>query len=371
MLARVRDIADIMESLFPLDLAEDWDNVGLQIGSWQAPVSRVMVALDLDHQVLQQALLQKVDMIITHHPLFFKAIKSIDYDQAQGKLVRKIIEAGINVYAAHTNMDAGERGINQILAECIGLQGIQPLDSGHRERLYKLVVYVPAGHEDAVRQAVLEAGAGHLGRYADCSFKSRGIGTFLPLEGSSPFIGREGIREEVEEYRFETVVPQAKLNQTLQAMIQAHPYEEVAYDLFLLENSGTVFSLGRIGQLAVEMSLAEFCSQVKRSLDLKFLRVVGDMKRVVKKVAVVSGAGASFMGTAGRRGCDVLLTGDLKYHEARDAEAMGLAVVDAGHQASEEIICSHLSGLLRQESQRRGVEVELSYINNQECIRTF
>ena len=371
MQARVRDIVDIMESFFPLHLAEDWDNVGLQIGSWQASVSKVMVVLDLDQAALQQAIQRKADMIVTHHPLFLKGIKSINYDQAQGNLVSKIIEAGITVYSAHTNLDAGERGLNQVLAERIGLREIEPLDKGHAERLYKLVVYVPAGHEDTVRQAILKAGAGHWGCYADCSFQSSGIGTYRPLEGSHPFIGREGVMEEVKECRLETIVPQAKLGKTLQAMLQAHPYEEVAYDLYLLENSGPVFSLGRIGQLAAEMSLEEFCVLVKKSLDIEFLRVVGDMERAVKKIAVVSGAGASFMSIARNRDCDALLTGDLKYHEARDAQALGLAIVDAGHQASEEIMSSCLSDLLNEECRQRCLDVDVTYINNQECIRTL
>lgn len=371
MPARVRDIADIMESLFPLNLAEDWDNVGLQIGSWHASVAKVMVVLDLDQVALQQAQKLKADMIITHHPLFFKGIKSINYDEAQGRFLKNIMQAGINVYSAHTNLDAGERGLNQVLAERIGLHDIEPLDRSHRERLYKLVVYVPAGYEDAVRQAILDAGAGHLGRYAECSFRSKGIGTFLPLEGSHPFLGREGVREEVEEYRLETVVPQMALGNTLQGVMKAHPYEEVAYDLYLLENPGKVFSLGRIGQLEAAMSLQEFCTLVKKSLNIEYLRVVGDMKRSVKKIAVVSGAGTSFMGQAVCGGCEVLLTGDLKYHEARDAQALGLAIVDAGHQASEEIISAYLSDILTEESQKRGLKVEVFSLNSQECIRTI
>ncbi len=370
MQVKVRDIVKIIESFFPVHLAESWDNVGLQIGSYGAPVSRVLVALDLDKEVLQYALDQKADMIITHHPLFFTGIKSINYEQSQGSLLKGIIEAGITVYAAHTNLDAGERGLNQILAESIGLQDIKPLDKGHSEALYKLVVYVPIGHEEAVGQAINGAGAGHLGRYADCSFRSKGTGFFRPLEGSRPFIGQEGHLEEAEECRLETVVPQPRLGKVLQEMLKAHPYEEAAYDIYLLENRGRVFSLGRTGKLAKEMSLQELCGQVKMSLGLEFLRVVGDMKHSVKKIAVVSGAGASFMSKARSQKCDVLLTGDLKYHEAKDAEALGLAVIDAGHQGTERIMADYLRDLLNEENKKQGWELEVISINGRECIIT-
>jgi dinuclear metal center YbgI/SA1388 family protein len=368
---KVKDIVKIIESFFPEQLAESWDNVGLQIGSYRAPVSRVLVALDLDKEVLQYALDQKADMIITHHPLFFTGIKSINYEQSQGSLLKGIIEAGITVYAAHTNLDAGERGLNQILAERIGLQDIKPLDKGHSEALYKLVVYVPIEHEEAVREAIHGAGGGHLGRYTDCSFRSKGTGLFRPLAGSRPFIGREGIQEEIEEYRLETVVTQPGLEKVLQEMVKAHPYEEVAYDIYLLENQGRVFSLGRTGKLACEMSLQEFCNQVKMSLGLETLRVVGDMNQPVKKIAVVSGAGASFISKAQSQACDVLLTGDLKYHEAKEAEARGLAVIDAGHQGTEHIMADYLRDLLKEESKKQGLDLEAISINGRECIMTF
>jgi len=368
---KVRDIVKMMESFFPVHLAESWDNVGLQIGSYSAPVSRVLMSLDLDKEVLQYALNQRADMIITHHPLFFTGIKSINYEQSQGSLLKGIIEAGITVYAAHTNLDAGERGLNQILAERIGLQDIKPLDKGHREALYKLVVYVPIGYEEAVRQAINDAGAGHLGRYADCIFSSKGTGQFRPLEGSRPFIGQEGLLEKVEEYRLETVVPQPRLGKVLQEMLKAHPYEEPAYDIYLLENRGRVFSLGRTGKINEEMSLQELCAQVKMNLGLEFLRVVGDMNRSVKNIAVVSGAGASLISKARSKKCDVLLTGDLKYHEAKDAEALGLAVIDAGHQGTERIMENYLRDLLNEESEKLGWELEAISMNGRECIVTI
>jgi dinuclear metal center YbgI/SA1388 family protein len=368
---RVSDIIKIMETYFPLRLAEKWDNVGLQIGSGQGQAHKVLVVLDMDQEALQYARERKVDMVITHHPLFFTSLKSINYDEPAGLLVKGLMEAGITVYAAHTNLDAGERGLNQVLAERVGLQEIEPLDQGYQEALYKLVVYVPADHEQAVRQAILGAGAGHIGKYGDCSFRSRGTGSFCPLPGSTPFIGQTGVLEEVEEYRLETVVPQTRLATVLHAMRQSHPYEEVAYDLYLLAQSGPVYSLGRTGKLAAAMSLAEFCRQTKAKLDLEFLRVVGDMQKPVRKIAVVSGAGASFIEKSHHQGCEVLLTGDIKYHEARLALDLGIALIDAGHQGTEQIMSACLGELLSEETQKRGWEVEIISWVGRECINTF
>lgn len=371
MQARVRDIARITEELFPLQLAEKWDNVGLQIGSFQNPVSRVLVALDMDREVLDYAVHQQIEMIITHHPLFFTGFKSINYDETPGSLIRETVKAGITVYSVHTNLDAGERGLNQILAERIGLQDIEPLDKGYSEALYKLVVYVPAGREDMVRQAILAAGAGHIGLYKDCSFRVQGIGSFRPLAGSNPFIGQEGQLQEAEEYRLETIVPQALLEKVRQDMLRAHPYEEAAYDLYRLEKPERVYSLGRAGRLASEINLGQFCDDVKRRLGLEYLRVAGDVKKPVHKIAVVSGAGASFITKALSKGCDALLTGDLKYHEAREAIDAGIAVIDAGHQETERIMSGYLSSLLHDEAAKRGYAVEFISTDNRKCIVTI
>lgn len=371
MQAKVRDIARIVEELFPVYLAQKWDNVGLQIGSLKDPVTRVLVTLDMDKEILEHARESKAEMIITHHPLFFAGVKAINYDKLPGSLIRDIVKSGISIYSAHTNLDAGERGLNQILAERVGLKDIKPLDKGYREPLYKLVVYVPADHEDIVRQAILEAGAGHIGMYNDCSFRVPGIGSFRPLAGSTPYIGQEGLLQEVEEYRLETIVPQTKLEKVLQNMLQAHPYEEAAYDLYRLERPERVFSLGRVGKLAAEIELKQFCDDIKKQLGLKYLRIAGDINKPVRKIAVVSGAGASFIGKARHQGCDALLTGDLKYHEAREAIESGLAVIDAGHQGTEQLMSSYLSDLLNAEVRQRDYDVDFISIINRQCIITL
>ena len=343
-----------------MNLAEEWDNVGLQVGSMGRDVDKVVVALELDHQVLEQAWQENADLIITHHPLIFKALPSIKVDSPVGSLIRKLIMADISLYVAHTNLDSASKGVNQILAETVGLIDIEPLrlrTAGSYETFYKLVVYVPLTHVDEVRAAISGAGAGSIGNYSDCTFQSPGIGTFKPGPGTQPFIGQTGKLEQVDESRLVTICPEPFLKSVIEAMLQAHPYEEVAYDVFKLEKSGTMYSPGRIGRLSQAVSLGKLAEQVQSKLDLPALRLVGATEHLVQKVAVVGGSGASFIKEIAGQ-ADVLITGDLKYHEARDAAALGLAVIDAGHQATEELVVQEVCRLLKRESSQAGWQVE-------------
>jgi len=345
MTVRVEDIIKIVEGYFPLYLAQDWDNPGLQLGWRQKEVKNLVLALDLDKAVLKYALDKGADMIITHHPLFFKGVKSLGGDFL-GQAVRALIKADISLYAAHTNLDAGEKGINQYLAEKIGLNDIRLLDVSYQEDLFKLGVYVPKGFEHQVREAINQAGAGHIGNYSDCSFRAAGWGTFRPGPGTDPFIGQQGELEEAEEYRLETVVPQHLLSQVLGHMLKAHPYEEVAYDLFKLHNQGYTFSMGRMGMLPAPLSLPQLAGHLKECLELDHVGYGGDTERLISKVAIVSGGGSSFLKKAKNAGCDVLITGDLRYHDAKEAEALGIAVIDAGHEGTEKFVPYCLQSLL-------------------------
>lgn len=369
MIVRAKDIMTLMEEEFPLHLAESWDNSGLQIGSSDKKVSRILIALDLDSYVLKQAVEQQVDMIITHHPLFFKPVKNINYASPLGKMIKTLISADITVYAAHTNLDAAERGLNQALAEKLGLVNIEPLYPASREALFKLVVYVPTTHLEEVRAAICTAGAGNIGKYADCTFRTRGTGTFRPGQDTNPFIGQTGQLEEVDEFRLETIIYERDIKQVLNSMHQAHPYEEVAYDLYHLENEGRVFSPGRKGCLVEETSLQDYAFQVKDLLGLKSLRVVGNLGGIVKNVAIISGSGASLMNRVIGQNIDLLVTGDLKYHEAKDAEAAGLKVIDAGHQGTEAIVVPLLIDYLNPRLVNQNLKVELIPCISPDCIK--
>lgn len=369
MAVRVKDIMSIMEEAFPPYLAESWDNSGLQIGAANKEVNRLLIALDLDEFVLQQAIEHNVDMIVTHHPFFFRPIKNINYTSPGGKVIQQLVAADITLYAAHTNLDAAEHGLNQALAERLGLTDIQPLYPAYQEALLKLVVFVPAAHAEKVREAICRAGAGFIGRYSDCSFRTRGTGTFRPGQDTNPFIGKSGILEEVDEFRLETIIYEHDMNRVLTAMQEAHPYEEVAYDLYRLENQGRVFSPGRRGHLLQKTSLRDYVLQVKARLGLQSLRVVGDLDSMVKNIAVISGSGASLMNHLRGRNIDVLVTGDLKYHEAKDAEASGLAIIDAGHQGTEAIVVPLLYDFLTSRLKDKQLAVELIQCHSPVCIK--
>lgn len=368
-LTKVNDITNIIEKHFPLYLAEDWDNSGLQIGNYENQVTKAIIALDIDEQVADEAIRTKAELIITHHPLFMKGIKSIKYNSIQGKLIKKIIENDITVYSAHTNLDTGENGLNYWLATTLGLKDIRLLDKNHEDSLIKLVVYVPTTHLEEVRQAINEAGSGNIGNYSDCSFRTLGTGTFRPNDNTNPFIGQKGQLEEVEEYRLETVVYKSNLAKVIQAMQNSHPYEEVAYDLYELKNTGKAYSLGRIGFLPEKLTLKELANQVKLKLNIEHLRVVGDLKKQVKKVAVVGGSGASLINKAINHNVDVLITGDVKYHEARDAENLGLAIIDAGHQGTEEIMVKYLTKWLEEKCKTENMEVEFRPFGANACFK--
>jgi len=364
MVTRVKDIVEIMEAFYPPYLAEKWDNVGLQIGDYHQPVAKVLITLDIDQDAVGYAVDNQVELIISHHPLIFQPLSAIDFGQQNGKIIKTLISAGICVYSAHTNLDKGQHSISQVIAERIGLQNINPLDRGHQEIMYKLVVYVPRDYEVKVRAAILSSGAGWIGNYSDCSFKVEGTGSFKPLMGTNPFIGQVGETIEVEECRMETIVPCAKLSAVINQLIKSHPYEEPAYDLYRLENQGYIYSLGRRGRLANPMKAMDLGILIKKNLGIDSLRITGDLDRIVSEIAVVSGAGASFLSKAHQMGCDALVTGDLKYHEAREAADLNLTVVDAGHQATEQIICSYLPELLAAELEKRGGQAEiLSFLN--------
>lgn len=370
MKAKVRDIIAVMEKHFPTYLAESWDNCGLQAGSLNSSANKIIISLDLDENILEQAIAHQADMIITHHPLLFKPIKFINYDKPPGNIIKRLIKNNISVYSAHTNLDSADRGVNQLLAETIGLRNIMPLDKSRQERFYKLAVYVPVDSVNEVRKAINKAGAGFTGKYSDCSFRSRGIGTFMPRQGTRPYIGTTGEIEEVDEYRLETIVPEYLISEVLNEMHRVHPYEEVAYDLYLLANEGHIFSLGRKGNLPVPMALKDFAAIVKERLRLDDVRVVGDLRRTISKVAVVSGSGADFLNSAREQGIEVMVTGDVKYHQAKDSDAAGVAVVDAGHQGTEEIIIDYLRQLLTTELTELKYDTEVISIQSARCFKT-
>jgi dinuclear metal center YbgI/SA1388 family protein len=250
-------------------------------------------------------------------------------------------------------MDIAKGGVNDVLSDYLELADVRPLADITKDICYKVVVYVPAGYEEIVRQAMCNAGAGCIGNYSGCTFQAKGTGTFLPGEGTSPFIGEAGRMEYAEEYRLETVVPQSVLSAVIKAMEAAHPYEEVAYDVFRMENGGEERGIGRIGQLKEAMSLAEFLDFTASKLGCDHMTYQGDLTRQIKTVALCGGSGLSYTGAAKKAGADVYVTGDMRYHDAQAANEMDMCVVDAGHLRTERMIVDVLADFAR----KQGLEV--------------
>lgn len=336
MVVRAKSIITVMEKIAPLGLAEQWDNSGWQVGDPDMPVQKIILALDVTPEVVDEAEKNGTQLIISHHPMFLKGIKSVRNDFPSGSLIFRLIRAGIGVYSAHTNLDSADGGINDILAQKLGLREVEVLHPVHQEGLLKLVVFVPVEQADAVREALGRAGAGWIGNYSDCTFNLRGAGTFRPREGTNPYIGSQGKLEHVEEVRIETVVKQKGIDRVLRAMLQAHPYEEVAYDLYPLENKITPSQgLGRLGYLPQTISLGEFARTVKELLQVNNLRYGSNPKDMVRRIAVCGGSGGDMWLQAQKKGADVLVTGDVRYHAARDMLEAGMNFIDAGHFATE------------------------------------
>jgi len=354
-----RVVFNRLEELAPPYLAENWDNSGLQLGAKDRTAEAVLVTLDVDDRAVDRALEVGANLIISHHPLFFKGIKVIDYESPTGRLIRKLIKHDITVYSAHTNLDLAPRGLSQYLAQKLGLNNIKPLGTVKSQQLIKLVVFVPETHLHTVRQAVNDAGAGFIGNYRDCSFRSPGVGTFRPLEGSRPFLGSTGILEEVAEFRLEVIVPAEILSRVVEAMLDAHPYEEVAYDLIPLKNSGQAYSYGRQGELPEAVSLEELAERVKGLLGVEHVAVSGQNPDRVKKICLVPGSGTSMIQTAVREGCQVMITGDVKYHEAKEALESGLAFIDPGHDGMELMAVDMLTSYLEETARNEGWDIKI------------
>ncbi|MFC4558836.1 Nif3-like dinuclear metal center hexameric protein [Virgibacillus kekensis] len=361
---RNKDIFRVMEEWAPTHLAYDWDNVGLQVGSYNNPVKKVMVTLDVLDSVVDEAVQNNVDLIIAHHPLLFKPLGQINLDSSKGRLIRKLLQHNISVYASHTNLDAADGGVNDILCDLLDIRDTDILLTSFTENLIKISVFVPHSHKETVRNALSESGAGHIGDYSHCTFQSNGQGTFMPLEGTDPYIGKQNELEVVDEVKIETIIPENKLKNAIDSMVEAHPYEEAAYDLFPLENPGKSYGIGRIGTLPEKVTLKSLSEQVKEKLDIPGLRVTGDLTKKVSKIAVLGGSGEKYIQKAKRLGADVYITGDMSFHTAQDAWEMGLSVIDPGHHV-EKVMKQATRDYLNDNIDEKDVEVIISQSNTE------
>ncbi len=334
-MAKIQDIIDVLETMFPPYLAESWDKVGLQVGNPKTPGKKIFLTLDVTESSVKEAIQQKANFIISHHPFIFDPITSLVDSETHTRIISLLLKNKISVYVAHTNLDFAPGGTCHSLAEELKLQDIRGLSPVYEQKYKKIVVFVPSTHLEKVSQAMFHAGAGVIGDYSSCSYRIDGTGTFKGSESSNPFLGKAGQLETVKETRLEILVPANKVPDVLKAMRSTHPYEEVAYDIYPLENPHPQASKGVIGTLSKVVKLDTWAKEVKSLLRLKGLRVIGRPDKKIRTAAIVTGSGSDFIADAVREKCDALLTGDMKYHQALHALDIGLAVLDVGHYPSE------------------------------------
>jgi dinuclear metal center YbgI/SA1388 family protein len=329
-----------MDALYPPATAESWDRVGLTVGSPAAAVGRISYAVDCTTEVVAEAVSVGADLIITHHPLLLRGVSAVTDDHPKGRIVGELITRGIALHTAHTNADKPVGGVAAALAAALQLSRTTPLVAAPTELGQVLVVYVPQESVSAVAETLAAAGAGAIGAYDRCSFQSPGEGTFRPLPGANPYLGRVGDLERVAETRIEMVVPPGRRGDVVRALLSAHPYETPAYHLIeTVPTVATDSGLGRIGHLASPVTLAQLASRIRRALPSSGggIRVSGDPDQVVEVVAVQAGAGDDLLDEARSRGADVYVTSDLRHHPASEARAWpdAPALVDIPHWAAE------------------------------------
>lgn len=331
---KIREIIKILEDFAPVQLQETYDNAGLTIGNPETEAKGVLCTVDITEPVIDEALALKTNLIISHHPVIFQGLKSITGKTENERILLKAIKNDIAIYSAHTNLDNINHGVNRIICDKLHLTNykiLQPL----KGQLFKLVTFVPADFGEKVRNAIFEAGAGHIGNYDCCSFNTSGQGTFRGDENSNPYVGEKGIIHFENEIRIETVLPKYMAGQVVHAMIQAHPYEEVAYDLYPLDNDFSLAGAGMVGSFIDAIDSKSFLDLLKKTFNIPVVRYAGNDKKKIRKVAVCGGSGSFLIQTAIKTGADAFITGDIKYHQFFDA-ADNLLLCDIGHFESEQ-----------------------------------
>ena len=335
-----------LEEWIPPASAWKGDNCGIQVGRATTEIRNILLSLDATLDVAKEAMTRRANLVVTHHPLLFRPLRSLTDDSRAGAIALFMAERNINLYAAHTNLDHVNGGVSFVMASLLGLRNVRML-SHLPDTLVKVSVFVPASHLEKVAKAMHGAGGGGFTHYEECSFRTEGIGTFKPKEGATPFIGSKGVLEKTPEVKLEMPVETWKLGGALAAMFREHPYEEVAYDVSPLQNRSEQFGLGAIGEFTKPVPPEKFLSLIKRSFGTKVLRYTGRTARPVRHVAVCGGAGGELVSEAIRQRADAYITADIKYHGFQDAEK-DIFLIDAGHFETERHVLPVLAERIKE-----------------------
>jgi len=361
-----RELVQKFEAFAPKKLAMPKDPIGLQIGSLDQDVHKVMTTLDVRPEVVDEAIENDVDFIFAHHPVMFHPARNLDYSDPQNAMYAKIIAHGITVYAAHTNLDTADGGMNDWLADELSLTNVRGLVPGYAESVFRLTVTVPKVYATAVRMSLVDAGAEiNDGQYTGYTYEMDGTVYYVPQPGADPTIGMAGEPTELEDSRLEFEVPEKNLNRVLKTLHDVHPLQQPLYNIIRLEDKKHQYTMGRVGELPEPMRLESFAKRCKSVFHISGLRVIAnDLYRTIKTVAVLGGDGGKFYKTAQKAGADAYITGDVYYHTGHDMLASDMPVIDPGHHI-ESICIPKLAKMVNKWSQENnwGLSVIESQIN--------
>lgn len=331
---QLKQITQFIESIAPLAFQESYDNAGLIIGHPEDEISGILITLDITEEILVEAISKNLNLIVAHHPIVFSGIKKLNGKNYIERCVAKAIKNDIAIYVAHTNLDSVFGGVNNKICEKLELRNYRILVPTP-DFLKKLVTFVPTADAEKVRNALFEAGAGHIGNYDSCSFNLAGTGTFRGNDLTNPYVGEKNQLHFEEESRIETIFPKHLQSRVIQALLKAHPYEEVAYDIYPLDNEYSQAGIGMIGELSNPMDEMEFLLKLKETFNCQVVKHTQLLGNPISRVAVCGGSGSSYLNMAKNQKADIFISGDFKYHQFFDAEQQ-IIIADIGHFESEQ-----------------------------------
>lgn len=343
---KLKEITDCLEMYAPLIYQEDYDNAGLLCGNKNMKITGALICLDSTEEVIDEAIANNCNLVIAHHPIIFSGLKKINGDNYIERVIIKAIKNDIAIYASHTNLDNVYDGVNDKIAEMLGLEKRKVLAHSPKALLKKLITYCPHGFAEQVRNAMFKAGAGSIGDYDECSFSSRGTGTFRARKGTNPFVGEVGVRHREEEEKIELICPTHRESYIIEAMKKAHPYEEVAYELHPMTNMNNRIGAGVIGELPTEVGEVDFLNFLKKTMKAEGIRYTALRGKKIKRVAVCGGSGSFLLNDAIAKEADIFVTSDFKYHQFFDAEGK-IVIADIGHYESEQFTNQLFYDILR------------------------
>ena len=361
-----------MEARFPPSWAETWDHIGLQLGDPEQQVKGLGISLEATPRSVSWAVQNGLQLMICHHPLFFQPVVSLTSNQEPGRTALRMAKEEIGLLVAHTNLDSAPDGVCAALAHRLQLSNLVPLEKRLHD-FVKLVIFIPIGYEEKILEVLDEAKADRIGSYRLCTFKCQGEGTFVPEEGSHPFLGEIDRIQRVSEWRFEMLIRRTKSFELIERIRAVHPYEEMAYDVYPVEHLSSDVGLGRVGQFDPPLSWETLIQRLKQDVEAPSVRVSGVIPRMIRKAAVCGGSGSTLIPEALSAGAQVFICGEIGYHPMVSQQGQALTLIEIGHYPSEKWVIPALAGILRIESKAAdwGIEILEDLPPGDPCIKYF